>query len=150
MRNIVFAVNVVLLSTINAVFLFSTTSLAQQASLDLQEKCAKQEQSAFDKMYFKDRALYSFTNRYNVKLNRCIIETEQDMVPGGPDTWWNYKSVTDTYEGKDFGSYAWHSDKIKKYWEVPPFECEVNLPTGEKRLCKSSAEFDDPIKAYMQ
>jgi hypothetical protein len=141
---------IVLCGAIIIVFMLSATSFAQQATLDLQEKCAKQAQKAFDKMQFQDRTLASFTNHYNVKLNRCFIETEQEMVPGGPDIFWTYKFVSDAYEGKDFGSYVWHSDKVKKYWEVPPFQCQVTLPSGEEKLCKSSDEFDDLIKVYMQ
>lgn len=143
MRDINIVFIVVLFGTISAVFMFSTPSVAQQASLDLQEKCAKQAQTAFDKMSFQDRKLASFLNHYNVKMNRCFIETEQYMIPGGPDTFWTYKFVTDAYEGKDFGSYVWHTDKVKKYWEVPSFQCQVTLPSGEEKLCESSDEFDD-------
>jgi len=129
--------------------MLSTSSVAQQASLDLQEKCAKQAQAAFDKMSFQDRTLASFTSHYNIKIKRCFIETEQNWVPGGADRWWNYKFVTDAYEGKDFGSYAWLSDKVKKYWEVPPVACKVTLPSGDDKSCKSSEEFDYLIKVYM-
>jgi hypothetical protein len=96
---------------------------------DLREKCYKQANAVFDKMTFQDRTLASFTNHYNVKMDRCFIETEQDMVSGGPEIFWTYKIVSDACEGKDFGSYAWHSDKVKKYWEVPPFQCQVTLPS---------------------
>jgi hypothetical protein len=149
MRDINIVFTVVLFGAISAVLMFSTPSVAQQASLNLQEKCAKRAQAAFDKMYFQDRTLATFTNHYNVKMNRCFIETEQDWVSEGADIWWSYKFVTDAYEGKDFGSYAWHSDKVKKYWEVPPVQCQVTLPSGEEKLCKSSDEFDDLIKVYM-
>ena len=142
---------VVLCVAIIAIFMLNATSLAQQASIELQEKCAKQAKAAFDNMSFQDRTLASFSNHYNVKLNRCFIETEQDIViyPSAPDIIWTYKFVTDAYEGKDFGSYVWHTDKVKKYWEVPPVQCQVTLPSGEEKLCKSSDEFDDLIKVYI-
>jgi hypothetical protein len=125
---------------------------AQQATLDLQEKCSKQAQIAFDKIGFQERENASFTNHYNVKSNRCLIETEQDAVPSpfSHDIFWTYKVVSDAYEGTAFASYAWHSDKVKKYWEMPPVECKVTLPSGDDELCKSSEEFDKMVKIYMQ
>jgi hypothetical protein len=86
-------------------------AIAQQATLDLQEKCSKQAQIAFDKIGFQARDNASFTNHYNVKFNRCLIETEQDAVPFSisPDVFWTYKVVSDAYEGTVFASYAWHS-----------------------------------------
>ena len=121
----------------------------QQATLDLQEKCSRQAQIAFDKMNFKEVDRASFINHYNVKLNRCLIETEQDLVQF-LDTFWNYKIVSDAYEGTVFASYSWHSDRVKKYWEMPPVECKVTLPSGDDELCKSSEEFDKMVKVYMQ
>ena len=101
-------------------------------------------------MSFQYRDRTSFTNHYNVKLNRCLIETEQYAVPFSPDVFWTYKVVSDAYEGTVFASYAWHSDKVKKYWEMPPVECKVTLPSGDEELCTSSDEFDKMIKIYMQ
>jgi hypothetical protein len=125
---------------------------AQQANLDLQGKCWKQAKLAFDEMSFQYRDRASFTNHYNVKLNRCLIETEQDAVPSSisPDIFWTYKVVSDAYEGTVFASYAWHSDKVKKYWEMPPVECKVALPSGDEEFCTSSDEFDKMVKIYMQ
>jgi hypothetical protein len=79
-----------------------------------------------------------------------LIEIEQDFVPGGPEVFWTFKSVSDAYEGRIFASYSWHSDKVKKYWEVPPFQCRVTLLSGVDKTCESSDEFDELIKAYMQ
>jgi len=123
---------------------------AQQATLDLQEKCSKQATLAFEEMNFQYRDRTSFTNHYNVKLNRCLIETEQYMVPSSPDIFWTYKNVSDAYEGTVFASYAWHNDTVKKYWEMPPVACEVTLPSGEEEVCSSSDEFDKMVKIYMQ
>jgi len=102
-------------------------------------------------MSFKETDRASFTNHYNVKLNRCLIETDQEYVQF-VETFWNYKIVSDAYEGTVFASYSWHSDpyKIKKYWEMPPFECKITLPSGDDELCKSSVEFDKMVKIYMQ
>jgi len=123
---------------------------AQQANLDLQEKCSKQAKIAFDELSFQYRDRTSFTNHYNVKLNRCLIETEQFALPVSPDIFWTYKVVSDAYEGTVFATYAWHSDKVKKYWEMPPVECKVTLSSGDEEVCTSSEEFDKMVKVYMQ
>jgi hypothetical protein len=120
---------------------------AQQASRDLQEKCSKQAQIFFDRS-LKKKQMASFINHYNVKLNRCFIQTEQ-YVPQQNGAM-IYKAVTDAYEGKDFASYIWRSDKEKKYWEVAPIECKVTLPSGDEKICASSDEFDELVKTYMQ
>jgi hypothetical protein len=62
------------------VYILVTTThpvATQQASLDLQEKCGKQAQIAFNKMTFENKPQASFINHYNVKLNRCFIQTEE-------------------------------------------------------------------------
>jgi hypothetical protein len=63
---------------------------------------------------------------------------------------WVRRFVLDANEGKDFATYLWHSDKVKKYWEVRPFDCTVTLPSGDKKTCTSSDEFDELVRAYMQ
>jgi hypothetical protein len=123
----------------------SRPAAAQQANLDLQERCAKQAQIAFNKKNFQDTKSASYTNHYNAKQNRCFIETEQDAVLIGADTIWYTKSVEDAYEGKIFAAYAWHTDKLKKY-----FRCTVKLPSGEDKTCASSDEFDELVKIYME
>src|SRR6266851_3062813 len=79
--------------------------IPKTASLDLQEKCARQSQAAFRR---------------------------------------------DGFEGKVYGSYMWRADKVKKYWEVPPIQCTVTLPSGEEKTCHSSDEFDSLVKEYME
>jgi hypothetical protein len=123
---------------------------AQQASLDLQEKCSSKAESEFAKSDLQSREQAVVTNHYNVKLDRCFIEIDQYYVMDHFGNLWNYKTVSDAYEGKIFGSYAWKSDKIKKYWEVKPTECKVMDQNGQDLLCNSDVEFDNLIKIYMQ
>ena len=91
-----------------------------------------------------------FTNHYNEKLNRCFMLVEETDVKSDPGTIWTNKTLLDAFEGKELATYSWHSDKVKKYWQVPPFQCEVTLPSGEKKICNSGAEFDELIKVYME
>lgn len=59
---------------------------------------------------------------------------------------WKYRNVFDAFEGKEYGAFAWHPEEDKKYWQVPRFECEVTLLSGEKKsssrrcVCKTVIE----------
>ena len=124
-------------------------SRLKRANLELQEKCAKQAYEAFKINGYEQDKMAGFTNHYNEKLNRCFVEIENTSVNSGTIS--TYKSVSDAFEGKGYGSYGLHTDKKKKYWEVPPFECKVTLPSGEEQICRSSDEFDALIKNnYME
>lgn len=117
---------------------------AKTASLELQDKCAKQASAEFKT--FEDRELAAFTDHYNLNLNKCFILVEyMDTVHGVRYEWLN-----DAYEGKVYGQYEFKADKVKKYWEVPPVVCKVTPPSGDGKICSSSDEFDALVKQYME
>jgi hypothetical protein len=60
------------------------------------------------------------------------------------------KTLSDAFEGSLYGEYNWKSDKVKKYWQVPPFMCKVTLPSGKEKICHSDDEFDALVKQYME
>jgi len=124
-------------------------SAPKLASLDLQEKCAKQAREEF-KTYWEQHEGASFTNHYNTKLNKCFILTAYIDPMTASGSIWTHKMLFDAFEGKDYAEYDWKSDKVKKYWEVPPFVCKVMLPSGEETMCHSSDEFDALMKQYME
>jgi hypothetical protein len=117
------------------------------ASLDLQEKCAKQAAIAFHQQGFSENDA-DYVNHYNVKLGRCFIQITKTSMSGNfPAT---TKSLSDAFEGKEFGSYLWINTEGKKYWEVAPRMCSVTLPTGEERTCTSDTEYDELSRAYLE
>ncbi len=134
---------------------FSFSAFAEQihptgASLDLQEKCAKQAREQFKNDGWGEQKMAGYSSHYNDKLNKCfvwILATTVDNATGNITT---SQILEDAFEGKVFGSYIWVSDKVKKYWEVPPQECDMILITGEKKNCVSSDEFDELANYYMQ
>ncbi len=126
------------------------TSSAQTASLDLQEKCAKQAQQAFKRDGFEKEQLASFSNHYSEKLNKCFVRYDTTDASSTPGIMFVNKVVSDAFEGKVYGEYMWRSDKVKKYWEVPPVQCTVTLPSGEEKTCHSPDEFDTLVKQYME
>jgi hypothetical protein len=73
----------------------------------------------------------------------CLVDIESTEVVG--DVTWINRTVYDAFERTVYGKYMWHTDPVKKYWEVPPFMCRVKLVTGENVICKSSDEFNELI-----
>ena len=123
---------------------------SKTASLDLQEKCAKQAHEAFKINGFEKDETSAFSNHYNEKLNKCFVQIESHDAKTISGTIYENKTISDAFEGKVYAQYAWHSDKVKKYWEVPPSLCKVTLLSGEERICHSSDEFDALVKQYME
>jgi hypothetical protein len=124
---------------------------AKTASLEFQEKCSKQAWETYAENGWKKEPMASFTNHYNDKMNKCFVlvqNTTQSKPFNG--TFFTNKILFDAFEGKSYGEYDWRSDKVKKYWEVAPFNCKGTLLSGEEKFCHSSDEFDDIVKLYMQ
>jgi len=114
---------------------------------EYQERCAEAARKSYSDMGFKNKEWAAFENHYNEKLNRCFIEITDVETNGGRIV--TSKSIFDAVEGKQYGEYIWQSDKVKKYWEVPPILCDVISPSGEKTLCKSDDEYKELLKPYM-
>ncbi len=124
---------------------------AKTASLELQEKCSKQASEQYVENGWKKEPMASYTNHYNERMNKCFVLIES-TTPAKPSdgTFFNSKVLFDAFEGKSYGQYDWRSDKVKKYWEVAPFNCKGTLLSGEEKVCHSSDEFDQIVKLYMQ
>lgn len=116
-------------------------------SLDLQIKCSEQAKKAFVQSGLKANDLAAFQSHYNATLKKCFIDTSNTSVYG--KTTWNYRNIYDAIEGKEYGIYIWHTDPIKKYWEVPPIKCEVESLQGEQQYCNSEKEFSKLVNIYM-
>jgi hypothetical protein len=127
----------------------SSREAVDRAEFDLQDRCAQQALRAFNATGLQHNETAGYTNHYSNRLKKCFIETQATDVVG--DTIWTYKTLSDAYEGKVYGSYSWHTVKGKKYWEVPPFECTMYPDGSESSLevCKSGAEFDEFVRQYM-
>ena len=125
-------------------------SLPKTISFDLQERCARQATQEYKRQGYATHQMADFTNHYNSKLNKCFMQiqdTDSNSVRGTIIT---SKQLSDAFEGKVYGNYIWNTEKNKKFWEVPPLECTVTLPSGEQTICHSSEEFDSLVKQYME
>jgi hypothetical protein len=121
-------------------------STQKTASLELQEKCAKQSQEFLSQ--FENSDLHEAVNHYNVRLNKCFIETRRVKFMLGNHT--VSEVLSDAFEGKDYGSYIFVSKPDVADYLVTPVECNVTLPSGEVKNCNSSDEFDVLVKQYME
>ena len=59
------------------------------------------------------------------------------------------RTVSDAFEGKVYAHYFWINNERKKYWEVPPRQCDVTTLTGERVVCKSGEEYEHLIQELM-
>lgn len=118
------------------------------ASMEQQDKCAKQAAVRFKLDGWSGDRGADFTSHFNVKLGRCFVSvTNSTMYYGKPA---HSKNVVDAFEGKVFANYFWLNSENKQFYEVKPMECKVTLPTGEDVDCKTDTEFDELIKVYME
>jgi hypothetical protein len=119
---------------------------AKTASLELQGKCARQAQEFLSQ--FENSDLHEAVNHYNARLNKCFVETRRVKFDFGTHT--TSEVVSDAFEGKDYGSFIFVGKPNVADYLVSPLECEVTLPSGEKKNCSSSDEFDELVKQYME
>jgi hypothetical protein len=115
------------------------------APLDLQAKCADQARKVFRDLGYKPDGPAAFENHFNVKLNRCFMQIENTTPQGNVN-----RNVLDAFEGKEYGTYMWQPQEGKKYWQVPPFMCDVVSTTGEAVTCHSDEEFKSLIRVYLE
>jgi hypothetical protein len=116
------------------------------ASLELQEKCAKQAKEFLSQ--FRNDDVVETLNHYDVGLNKCFVETRTSSFMSGNHG--ESEILTDAFEGKNYGVYIFWSEPNKPDWQVSPSECKVTLPSGAETTCHSSDEFDALVKQYMQ
>lgn len=117
-------------------------------NFDLQEKCAKQAHEVFTLSGEDKTSNSGYSNHYNEKLNKCFVKIDGTNMING--VMWRSETVSDAFEGTQYGSYMWHTEEGKQYSEVSPIICTVKLPSGEEKMCHSQDEFDDLVtKNYM-
>jgi hypothetical protein len=118
---------------------------------EAQEKCVEQARKAFDASGYSKNEFAAYASHYSAKLDKCmmrVLHTDAQTARG--KAIWAYINVLDAFEGKQYGTYAWHTETSKKFMVVPPVTCEVTLPTGEQETCHSMGEFEDFVKIYME
>lgn len=87
---------------------------------------------------------FDYQSHYNAKLNKCLVATTELKFP------FTTKMLFDVNEGRMFTFYLWMIDKQKKYWEVPPKQCELTPSLQDKRNCISDEEYEQFVVTYME
>lgn len=117
------------------------------ASFAMQGRCAEQAREVFVSLGYREGGMTAYENDFNTKLNKCMMFLENQLV--GKKTVYTFKFVMNAFENKSVGDYIWHTDEVKKYWEVQPVKCYVIALSGEKQTCQSEDEFRSLAEAYM-
>jgi hypothetical protein len=115
--------------------------------LVLQHDCLTKALARFNFLGLASNKSANYKGHYSASLGQCyaLIGSNETSL----DTVWKHLTLYDA-DGKVFASYAWHSQDDQKAADIPPYTCEVTLPSGEERTCKSEADFRDLIGAYMK
>jgi hypothetical protein len=111
-------------------------------TLELQEKCAKQAAFVFKESGLKQEATNGFINHYNDKLNKCMVILQATNVV--EKEFAIRRTIYDAFEGTERGEF------FGKFSEESTYRCEVTLPSGEKKPCRTLSEFEELAKVYME
>lgn len=117
-------------------------------NLALQAACYQHARSVYAKLGYPKGRIAGFGNHYNQKLGKCFLDV-MNMETAGPDTLWMYDRVVETVSGTAYGTYA---ALVRPERATPdtPRQCEVTLPSGELRLCRSEVEFAELVDVYLE
>jgi hypothetical protein len=110
------------------------------ASLNDQARCARQAEKFFNEAAYDITEYPVQVNHFNEKVMKCFVGISRQSFSNG----WTYETVFDAFEGTSYADYAWHMNKDKYYWEVPPVRCMVKtLDLQSFTRCTSDDEFHD-------
>jgi hypothetical protein len=124
---------------------------ARSKSDELHVKCGEQARKVFDDSGYPKSEFAMYENHYSAKLDKCMMQVlHTDAHTAREKMISTYVNVLDAFEGKQYGTYVWHTETSKKYLVVPPISCEVTLPTGEQKICHSMDEFEGLVKVYVE
>ncbi len=126
--------------------------LAEKSKVDeVRARCAEQSRKVFDESGYSKSEFAIYEDHYVDRLDKCMMQVlHTDAQTGRDNAIWVYINVVDPFQGKQYGTYSWHTETNKKYSVAPPFTCEVTLPAGERQACHSIDEFEKLVKPYME
>jgi hypothetical protein len=130
----------------------STETADATATLAQQKMCAEQAKVSFDEFEkaptqgLRIMTLsQSYTNHFDIKTTTCYVEIFDSFSTDGGKTMTTSKVVSDAFEGREYASYMWSSDKTKKYWEVKPMMRSVKPRKQSEITCQSDDEFNSLV-----
>lgn len=115
----------------------------EAASLAQQKMCDEQALKRFKENKHVS-SLDTYTSHYDPTVNVCYVRIES--YAGNPVVLTDV--VYDAFGGRVYAEYLWTNPHNKKFWEVSPTECEIQIPGKPDETCKSATEFDDLTEKY--
>jgi len=98
---------------------------------------------------YEQGRIAGFGNHYNQKFATCFLDV-MNMETAGPSDLMLYSYLVDVATGKEYAAYTgvvrWKDLSL----QGPPRRCEVLVPSGERRVCRSDLEFATLTNVYME
>jgi len=126
--------------------------LAERSKADeVQRSCAAQAGKIFAAAAYPKSDFAAYASHFAAKLDKCMMRVlHTDVQTARGNVIWLNVNVLDAFDGRQYGTYTWHTVTSKKFLIVPPATCEVTLPTGEQKTCHSMDEFEALVKVYTE
>ena len=109
--------------------------------MNLQEKCSKQASFVFKEQGYSVGKGDTYSSHYNRKLNICYVSIYGYQINKSDISASIYHSVMNAFEQKAYATYVWYSVPGKKYWEVPPTSCTLDIDSESERTCNNEKEY---------
>lgn len=116
-------------------------------TIEQQTTCDKEAKAFFNEADYKGFLRAEYYSHYNVAMKKCFVNIRTSESISGEV--WTTNELYDAIEHKNYALYRWHSDKVKKYWEMPPVECNVETSKDGPKTCNSDVEFVQLAREYM-
>ena len=124
----------------------------EAATLAQQKMCAEQAEKRYQADRYgdfekkDDLPLTSYTNHYDPAVNVCYVRI--DSFGGAAGLGSVSSIVYDAFGGRVYATYMWSNPLKKKYWEVSPSECQIDIPGKPQEKCASEDDFDERTEKY--
>ena len=116
------------------------SAVSKAASLELQAKCSDQALTLFTQLGYAGNEMAGQENHYQPLMNRCFVLITNTTFDR------QSKAITDrllldAFERREFGGFTRQFGKV--------VQCDVTLPSGDRKVCRTDEEFDHLIASYM-
>jgi hypothetical protein len=115
----------------------------------LQVKCLRQGDSLYAALGYPKGRIAGSRTHYNQKLGKCFLDL-MNVETATRGAVWIHRRVIDATLEIGYGGYSALVPRDASASDVPPQRCDVRLPSGELRLCRSEAEFEYLADVYLE
>ena len=128
------------------------TGLDRVSTIDnnaMQARCYEQARSLYGSLGYPKGRIAGFGSHYNQKFAACFLDV-MNMETAGPSDLMLYSYIIDVATGKEYAAYTGVVRGKNLSLQGPPRRCEVLVPSGERRVCRSDLEFATLTNVYME